>query len=134
MNEALRQLVRRRARASCEYCGLPEIVSPVIPHHVEHIQARKHRGPTRLSNLALACYHCNFHKQTDLVGIDPLTCKQTSLFHPRRHKWPRHFQWEGVYLVGKSAIGRTTIEVLAMNDDDMIDLRLTLAEEGTFPW
>jgi hypothetical protein len=134
MNETLRRLVRRRARFRCEYCGLPEACSPVLPLHVEHIIARKHRGRTRLSNLAMGCYHCNFHKQTDLVGIDPLTEKRTVLFHPRRHKWQRHFRWDGIFLLGKTAVGRTTVAVLAMNDDDMIDLRSALHEEGAFPW
>ena len=130
MNESLRNLARRRARFRCEFCGLPEVNSPVLPLHLDHIIARKHGGPTRLSNLAMACYHCNFHKQTDLVGIDPLTGKRATLFHPRRHKWQRHFRWEGVYLCGNSAIGRATVAVLAMNDHDMLDLRNTLLEEG----
>jgi hypothetical protein len=37
-------------------------------------------------------------------------------------------------LLGKTAIGRTTVSILAMNDGDMIDLRSTLQEEGAFPW
>jgi hypothetical protein len=82
----------------------------------------------------LSCYHCNYHKQTDLVGIDPLTQKRVGLFNPRRHRWEVHFQWDGVFLLGKTAIGRTTIEVLAMNDEQMIELRSTLLEEGDFPW
>jgi HNH endonuclease len=134
MNQAQRKLVRARARHRCEYCGLPESSCPVLPLHFEHIIARKHGGLTRISNLALACFHCNFHKQTDLVGIDPLTAKRTSLFNPRKNKWQAHFDWEGHFLVGKTAIGRTAIEVLAMNDDQMIDLRLILQLEGVFPW
>jgi hypothetical protein len=134
MNQSLRDLVRRRARIRCEYCGLPEAHAPVVPLHVDHIIARKHGGPTRLSNLAMGCFHCNFHKQTDLVGYDPLTGRRTSLFNPRRHKWARHFRWDSVYLVGKTAIGRTTIRLLAMNDDQMIDLRTMLRDEGVFPW
>jgi hypothetical protein len=134
MNEAVRKLVRRRARNRCEYCGLPEAYAPVVPLHIEHITARKHGGQTRPINLALGCYHCNFHKQTDLVGVDPLTRKRVTLFNPRRHSWRAHFQWEGVLLFGKSAIGRTTVEVLAMNDEEMLDLRTTLLEEGAFPW
>jgi hypothetical protein len=134
MNESLRNLVRRRARNRCEYCGLPEALAPVVPLHVEHIIPRKHKGLTNLSNLALGCYHCNLHKQTDLVGIDPLTGARASLFHPRRHKWQAHFRWEGVLLHGRTAIGRATIEVLAINNDQMIELRTTLREEGAFPW
>jgi hypothetical protein len=134
MKRAARNLVRSRALLRCEYCGLPEANSPVLPLHIEHIIARKHGGPTRSSNLALGCFHCNFHKQTDLVGFDPITRRRVSLYHPRRHKWRRHFRWQGVILVGKTAIGRATVNVLAMNDPDMIELRTTLQEEGAFPW
>jgi hypothetical protein len=105
-----------------------------VPLHIEHIIARKHGGTSNLSNLALACFHCNFHKQTDLSGIDPVTAKRVALFHPRRQKWERHFRWRGLLLAGKTPVGRATIEALAMNDDDMIDLRVTLLEEGAFPW
>ncbi len=39
-------------------------------------------------------------------------------------KWERHFRWNGVLLVGKTAIGHTTnVAVMAINHDDMIDLR-----------
>jgi HNH endonuclease len=134
MNRNLTLLVRRQARNCCEYCGLPEVFAPVVPLHLEHIIPRKHGGRTRTSNLAMACFHCNLHKQTDLVGFDPLTGKRTVLFHPRRHKWQHHLGWEGVFLLGQTAIGRTTVAVLAMNDDDMIALRETLQVEGVFPW
>ena len=134
MNERLRTLVRRRAGNRCEYCGLFEAFSPVVPLHIDYIIASKHGGRTSPANLAAACYHCNYHKQTDLVGIDPLTQRRTSIFNPRRHKWAAHFEWHGVFLFGKTAIGRTTVEVLAMNDEQMIDLRSTLQEEGVFPW
>ncbi len=134
MKESLRNLVRRRARHRCEYCGLLESLALVVPLHADHIIARKHGGRSNLPNLAAACHHCNFHKQTDLVGFDPLTSRRTALFNPRRHKWRAHFRWDGVYLFGKSAIGRTTVELLSMNADPMIELRSTLREEGRFPW
>jgi hypothetical protein len=108
--------------------------APVTPLHGEHIIPRKHGGATRPSNLAAACHHCNLRKSSDLVGIDPRTGKRCPLFNPRRHKWQRHFRWDGIVLLGKTAIGRTTIVVLAMNDDHMIDLRAALREEGAFPW
>jgi len=38
------------------------------------------------------------------------------LFHPRRDRWSEHFLFEGVRIVGTSAIGRATVQVLAMND------------------
>jgi hypothetical protein len=44
----------------------------------------------------------------------------------------RHFRWDGPYLIGRTAIGRTTILVLAMNDPDVIQVRRSLIEEGLF--
>jgi hypothetical protein len=134
MDRKLRALVVRRAKYRCEYCGLPEVHALVVPLHLEHVIAKKHHGRTRYSNLALACHHCNLHKGTDLVAIDPRTMKRASLFNPRRHKWPHHFRWEGVFLVGRTRIGRATVRLLAINDQDMIDLRTRLQEEGVFPW
>ena len=134
MNDKLRRLVRRRARLRCEYCGLPETDSPVTPHHVEHIVANKHHGPTRSSNLALSCHRCNLNKATDLSGLDPVTGKLTKLFHPRRHQWSHHFRWDSYWLVGKTAIGRTTVDVLRVNETERIRLRETLDELGRFPW
>ena len=134
MNAKLRAAVYQRARWRCEYCGLPESYVPAAPLHIEHIVARKHGGPTRVLNLAAACHHCNFHKGTDLVGIDPATRERAPLFNPRRHSWRAHFRWDGVFLVGKTRIGRATVTVLAINDDEMIDLRTTLGAEGVFPW
>lgn len=134
MNKQLRNRVRSRAKHCCEYCGLPEADSPVVPHHIEHIIACKHHGRTRLSNLALSCHRCNSHKGTDLTGIDSLTGKLARIFNPRRHGWNHHFAWDGTALVGKTAIGRATVDVLRMNERERIRLRESLAELGRFPW
>ena len=78
---------------------------------------------TILDNLALACIDCNLHKGTNLTGIDPESRQVTELFHPRRHRWEDHFEWRGIYLTGKTAIGRTTVRVLKMNCEDQLALR-----------
>jgi hypothetical protein len=132
MDAALRSAVRRRARWRCEYCQLPEAHAPATPFQIEHIVARQHRGLTVLANLALAC-HGGKYKGTNLTGFDPKTNRLTPLFHPRRHKWQRHFRWNGPALVGRTAIGRTTIAVLGINVPDRVDLREELIEEGVFP-
>jgi hypothetical protein len=72
-------------------------------------------------------------KGTDIGGRDNLTRKLTPLFNPRRHKWLRHFRWEGAYLVGRTSIGRVTAEVLNINDPLRVELREALMEEGLFP-
>jgi hypothetical protein len=132
MDESVAQEVRRRARHACEYCHVPQ-ASYLTPFEIDHIIARQHGGPTVLSNLALSCLHCNAHKGPNIAGLDPLTKKLTKLFNPRRHKWARHFGWDGPYLVGKTPIGRATIAVLAMNDPDAVQARADLIAEGLFP-
>lgn len=123
MRASARARVRERAGNRCEYCRLHQNDSPLATLHIEHIIPRKHGGRDVLSNLALACIDCNLKKGPNLTGIDPHTNEVTNLFHPRRQDWNDHFAWDGVYLVGKTAIGRTTIRVLDMNSDDQLALR-----------
>jgi hypothetical protein len=115
--------VRRRAGNVCEYCHLHQNDSPLATLHIEHIVPRIHGGGDDLDNLALACIDCNSHKGTNLTGIDPQTGVITELFHPRRQKWEEHFDWLGIYLHGKTAVGRTTVRVLDMNSEDQLALR-----------
>src|SRR5262245_16046048 len=114
MDAALENLVWQRAGSCCEYCQLAQECSS-IPFEIDHIIARQHGGKTVASNLALACFADNHHKGPNLGGIDPKTGKKVWLFNPRRHKWQRHFRWDGPILLGRTAIGRTTIAVLAVN-------------------
>jgi 5-methylcytosine-specific restriction endonuclease McrA len=71
MNELLRQTVRERADLRCEYCCLPQNAEPFFGYRVEHIVARQHGGRDESENLALACYHCKWHKGPNLSGLDP---------------------------------------------------------------
>jgi hypothetical protein len=132
MDRELEELVWRRARGRCEYCQLPHEYDE-LTFEIDHIIALKHRGPTRASNLCLACFACNNHKGTNLSGVDPKTKKIVNLFNPRRHKWNRHFRWDGPILVGRTPIGRATIIVLEINLDYRVDLRQGLIDEGVFP-
>lgn len=106
---------------------------PLFPFHVEHIVAKKHRGRDELANLAWACHECNLGKSSNLSGRDPLTGRIVVLFHPRRQRWDRHFEWEGSLLIGLTACGRATIEVLNINASQRIDLRDLLTLAGRFP-
>jgi hypothetical protein len=133
MDEATRELVRQRAGHRCEYCRLHQDEDPLFTFHVEHILAKKHRGSNSPSNLALACHEDNLHKGPNLTGIDPVTKKLTKLFNPRRHKWSWHFRWNGPTPIGLTAIGRTTVAVLAINLPHRIALREALFAGGRFP-
>jgi HNH endonuclease len=132
MDDDIVQRVRRRAVFSCEYCRLPEAYSP-LAFEIDHIIARKHRGATVVANLALACFACNNHKGPNIAGIDPSSGNVTRLFHPRRHKWSRHFRWDGPILVGRTPIGRTTIAVLEINLPYRVAFRRSLMMEGVLP-
>lgn len=123
--------VRQRAQDRCEYCRLPSSVYP-LPFYIDHIVARQHGGLTILENLALACLHCNRHKGPNLAGTDPNTGELIRLFHPRMDKWSEHFEWTGSVVGGRTAIGRVTIHVLAINDPDFLAMREALMEEQTF--
>src|SRR6516165_10235461 len=132
MDEATKVAVRNRAGGVCEYCRLPE-VHVLTPFQIEHVIAKQHRGRDTLSNLAYACLGCNLHKGPNLTGLDPQTGRLARLFNPRRQRWARHFEWHGAVVVGKTAVGRTTVAVLAMNDPDRLALRQELMAQGLFP-
>jgi HNH endonuclease len=132
MNVALIRLVWRRANECCEYCQMPQAFDRT-PFEIDHIISEKHNGPTVPSNLCLSCFYCNSFKGSDISSFDKVTRKLTPLFNPRRHKWARHFRWEGALLAGSTAIGRVTIALLKMNDAFRIELREELTAEGLFP-
>jgi hypothetical protein len=132
MDRELEELVWQRARSRCEYCQMPQEYDG-FTHEIDHVIARKHGGPTVAGNLVLACFPCNNHKGPNTAGLDPVTNKLTPLFNPRRHKWPRHFRWEGPVLVGRTAVGRVTVSVLEINSAERVLLRQSLIDEGVFP-
>ena len=129
MDARLEAQVWRRARNHCEYCGFPAEFTRV-PFQIDHIIAEKHQGRTTLDNLALSCFFCNTFKGPNVAGADPHTRKITRLFHPRHDRWRDHFRWDGALLQGRTAVGRTTIEVLRINRQDAITVRQSLLEEG----
>ena len=123
MDAQTKARVRERAGHRCEYCQLRQEDSPLAALHIEHIIPQVHGGSDDPDNLALACVDCNLHKGPNLTGLDPETNLVTSLFHPRRQRWDEHFEWRGIHLAGRSAVGRTTIRVLGMNSEDQLALR-----------
>ena len=121
----LRAQVRVRAQERCEYCRLPQSAS-LLTLHVEHVIPRKHGGQTVLENLALSCPNCNWHKGSDLTGLDPDSGDICRLFHPRQQVWEDHFQSEPPQVIGHTPTGRTTVWVLAMNAPEQQLLRSDL--------
>ncbi len=132
MSRALRKVVFDRAQECCEYCQMPQALDKSA-FHLDHIRALKHNGPTELENLALCCPACSLYKGANVAGYDPVTGVLTELFNPRLQTWSEHFVWETASLKGLTPTGRTTIEVLRVNDADNVALRNVLIELGKFP-
>lgn len=132
MERALESLVWKRAANRCEYCQVLQ-AHDRLPFQIDHVIAKKHRGPTNAGNLCLACFADNNHKGPNVAGVDPANRRIVSLFNPRRHKWARHFRWEGPVLIGLSPIGRATIVVLEINLPYRVAFRQGLIDEGVFP-
>lgn len=132
MKRATTRIVHERAKDCCEYCQLPQEASS-IPFEIDHIIAQKHRGVSEESNLALACFYCNSAKGSNIAGRDPQTDLLTRLYNPREDLWHEHFAWSGDELAGGTDVGRTTIDVLRINDIDSVILRRSLMAEGIFP-
>lgn len=116
---ALRRLVEERANYKCEYCLLPTKVA-FFPHEIDHIIAQKHGGKTDAENLALTCWRCNRHKGTDLGSFDPQTGAFSFLFNPRTQQWSEHFSFSKLTIVGLTDVGRTTVQLLQMNNEERI--------------
>jgi hypothetical protein len=132
MKRSVRAFVRQRAGYRCEYCQMHESAR-TFSFHLEHIVAKKHRGSDDPSNLAWSCFECNLGKSSNLSGRDAVTCRVVVLFNPRRQRWDRHFAWSGAQLVGLTACGRATVDVLNFNAPHRIGLRRLLILAGVFP-
>jgi hypothetical protein len=130
MDASIREFVRQRANRRCEYCGLPQDAAPYFTFHIEHIRARQHHGGDDPSNLALACPDCNAKKGPNLAAISPDSGSIIELFNPRNHQWEEHFEVVGPVIVGVTAIGRATVQLLDMNEEERIILRAHLQADG----
>ena len=100
------------------------------PFPCRHIVARQHRGTDDLSNLAWACSRCNRHKGTNLSAVDPDSGEVVFLFNPRVEKWESHFEIGVALILGTSAVGRATVQLLQMNADRRVELRSELINQG----
>ena len=131
---ARQEQVRLRAEALCEYCHTAEKWQ-YVPFTVDHIIPIAQGGTGGLDNLALACFHCNRRKTDRLMAIDPEMGTSVPLFHPRKQVWRDHFIWsaDGLRVVGQTAIGRATIEMLALNRERAMTIRAADVAVGRHP-
>lgn len=100
--------------------------------HVEHIIPSEGNS---LTNLALSCASCNLSKAKAITAQDPVSEANVALFNPRVDTWKEHFEWveDGALIVGKTPIGRATIERLKMNIERVVTSRKIWIKAGEHP-
>jgi HNH endonuclease len=106
-----------------------------MPLDVEHLVPEALGGPTTRENLWLACTRCNDFKGDRTEALDPAGGQTAPLFNPRTRVWRDHFAWtrEGVFIEGRTAIGRATVEALRLNNDFIVVARRFWVEAGRWP-
>ena len=120
---SLQRRVRERARNRCEYCGMSQ-AGQEATFHIDHVLPRRVEGATSLANLALACVSCSLRKGARRSALDPDTGRSEELFNPRMNEWGQHFRLAADFtIVGVTAVGRATVEALAMNRPLAIEIR-----------
>lgn len=131
---AVREQVRQRAHYLCEYCHASERWQ-YAAFTMDHIVPWSQGGSSDMDNLALACFPCNRRKSDRQESVDPETGEAIHLFHPRQDQWPEHFIWsyDGLSIIGRTAIGRATVEALELNRKRAQRLRATDREVGRHP-
>lgn len=115
----VRQLVAERADYRCEYCLIREADS-FLAFQIDHIIALKHRGPSKLDNLAYCCALCNMRKGSDVASFDEESGRVVPLYHPRRDQWSDHFRLEGGQIHPLTDIGQVTVTLLQLNRSELI--------------
>lgn len=133
ISRAVRQYVAERANGYCEYCR--NAAKLVGPFSIDHIQPKSRGGSDHPDNLAFACLICNRNKYNIIEALDSLTNRYVALFNPRQHRWQDHFRWNDncTLVIGITAIGRASINVLKLNRLEAINLRAILFERGEHP-
>lgn len=134
VSASFRKKVEERAKKLCEYCQSPLEFSS-DPFSVEHIFPISKGGIDQLENLALACQGCNGHKSTKTEAFDAVSQTTAIFYNPRKDVWNEHFVWSGDFteIIGKTAKGRVTVEVLKLNRQRVKNLRRVLILAGEHP-
>ena len=129
-----KRLIIERSHGHCEYCKCSADFS-TEPFSIEHITPRSKQGSDDLENLAHACIGCNLYKSDKIEALDILSQTVVSLFNPRTMQWNEHFIWDEYLtgMLGKTAIGRATIEALKLNRRPIKNLRRALIAIGEHP-
>jgi HNH endonuclease len=118
IDDATKEIVRKRAKYLCEYCHSPERIS-TTRFTVDHLIPKSIGGSDDLNNLAFACRRFNERRYNCVAGYDSETNAIVPIFNPRQQIWSEHFLWSanGRTIIGVTPIGRATCKRLDMNDE-----------------
>lgn len=130
----LRRQVRADAGKRCGYCHSPETLLG-MPLEFEHLHPEALDGPTTRENLWLSCTRCNDYKGDRVDCLDPLTKERVPVFNPRTLVWTEHFSWspDGTQIVGRTTVGRATVESLRLNNEFIVTTRQFWVAAGWWP-
>lgn len=134
ISSKIKSQILSRSSGFCEYCKSPVHFS-TEPFSIEHIIPRSKQGLNNLQNLAFACIGCNIYKSDKTVFVDLVSQQPHPLFNPRTMEWDEHFIWDKALttIIGKTAIGRATIEAIKLNRQPLKNLRRALIAIGEHP-
>lgn len=112
----MRILVRQRADAACEYCGVNEH-DAAGELTVEHVQPTAHHGTDEPDNLVYCCYRCHLNKG----DYWPQSSADVPLWNPRAEPRERHLLLlaDGT-LHPITPIGIATLERLRLNRSPLV--------------
>ncbi len=134
LSEELHRQLEEADDHHCAYCQTLQANSGqrMVP---DHIIPESKGGEKVFENLCFSCRLCNEYKGSRTAGLDPLTGRTVSLFHPRQQSWHDHFVWEesGTRIIGLTAIGRATVIALQMNNEVIVPTRRRWVSAGWHP-
>lgn len=132
MADESREFITARAGGRCEYCQMHQSLQGAT-FHIEHVIPRVRGGASDSSNLALACPSCNLHKADRTSSPPTSSTAAVAFFNPRSDVWAEHFEWDDYTLVGKTQVGRVTIQAFELNHERRIKIRQAEQLFGLFP-
>jgi 5-methylcytosine-specific restriction endonuclease McrA len=102
---------------------------------IDHIFPETRGGGDGFDNLCFCCFWCNVYKQAHIEGLDPRTKRLVPLFNPRTQRWDEHFRWSSTFtrVLGRTAVGRATVEVVRLNRPRLVRARKVWAHHGLHP-
>jgi hypothetical protein len=130
----IRERVAEKSRYRCGYCLTSQLASG-SKMQMDHLQPYSAGGATNEFNLWLACVDCNSARSNRIAGVDPVEMSIAALFNPRDNRWTDHFEWAegGIFIVGRTPIGRATVAALNLNREHLVSSRAEWIRVGWHP-